>query len=196
MKRLLVLAAASLLCLGLLGCAPEDDAALTVNGDDVLTVGALTEAARPDRRGERASSPPPTPGARAAPSSDLRSELRGRGALQPTSSTPCWPSSWPTEGVEVTDADVEEGTALLTDQLATPPEGVAPLTLEQVPADYRQTLIDLYSNFVALVGALDDDPQAAQDRLLEARLAAEVEVAQRYGRWDAEWATWCRPKAP
>ena len=43
MKRLLALAVACLLSVGLLGCAPEDQAALTVDGDDVLTVGEQDE---------------------------------------------------------------------------------------------------------------------------------------------------------
>lgn len=181
MKRLLVLAAASLLCLALLGCAPDDDAALTVNGDDILTVGALTDEldqmvganeflVASDARGE---------------GGNLRSGFVGVVMTNHVFSA-LLEEQLAEEGAEVTDADVEEGTSLLEDQLGAPPEGVAPLTLDQVPSDYRQTLIDLYSNFVALVGALDDDPQAAQDRLLEARLAAEVEVADRYGRWDAE----------
>jgi len=185
-KRLFVLAAAPLLCLGLLGCASEDEAALTVNGEDILTVSALTDELTQmqgesdfliasDARGEGGSSEQP----------NLRSGFVGV-VLSNHVFTSLLAEELAAEGGEVTEADVEEGTTLLTDQLAAPPEGVAPLTLEQVPADYRETLIDLYSNFVALVGAFDGDAQAAQDLLLEARLAADVEVAQRYGRWDAE----------
>jgi len=185
-KRFFVLAAASLLCLGLLGCAPEDEAALTVNGDDILTVGALTDEldqmqdepdflVASDARGEGGSSEQP----------NLRSGFVGV-VLSNHVFTALLADELAAEGGEVTEADVEEGTTLLTDQLAAPPEGVAPLTLEQVPATYRETLIDLYSSFVALVAVLDGDAQAAQDLLLEARLAAEVEVAERYGRWDAE----------
>jgi hypothetical protein len=190
-KRPLVLAAASLLCLGLLGCAPDDDAALTVNGDDILTVGTLTEEldqmqaaneflVASDARGE---------------GGNLRSGFVGV-VLSNHVFNALLAEQLAAEGGEVTEADVEEGTALLTDQLANPPEGVAPLTLEQVPPDYRQTLIDLYSNFVALVGVLDDDPQAAQDLLVESRLAAEVEVAERYGRWDAEQGNVVPPEGP
>lgn len=196
MKRLLVLAAASLLCLGLLGCAPDDEAALTVNGDDVLTVGELTDEldqmqGKPDflvasdARGEGGSPEQP----------NLRSGFVGV-VLSNHAFAALLADELAAEGGEVTEADVEEGTTLLTEQLAAPPEGVAPLTLEQVPETYRGTLIDLYSNFVALVRVLDGDAQAAQDLLLEARLAAEVEVAQRYGRWDAEVGNVVPPEGP
>jgi len=195
-KRFFVLAAASLLCLSLLGCAPEDDAALTVNGEDVLTVGALTDELdqmqgesdfliASDARGEGGSSEQP----------NLRSGFVGV-VLSNHAFNALLTEQLAAEGAEVTEADVEEGTTLLTEQLAAPPEGVPPLTLEQVPADYRETLVELYSSFVALVAALDDDPQAAQDRLLEARLAAEVEVASRYGRWDAEVGNVVPPEGP
>ncbi len=195
-KRLLVLTAASLLCLGLLGCAPDDESALSVNGDDVLTVGALTDEldqmqgqddflTASDARGQGGSPERP----------NLRSGFVGV-VLSNHVFNALLAEELAAEGVEVSDADVEEGTTLLEDQLAAPPEGVAPLALDQVPGDYRQTLIDLYSSFVALVGALDDDPQAAQDRLFEARLAAEVEVARRYGRWDAEQGNVIPPEGP
>lgn len=196
MKRFFVLAAASLLCLGLLGCAPDDDAALTVNGDDILTTGALTDEltqmqgapdflVASDARGEGGSSEQP----------NLRAGFVGV-VLSNHVFSALLAEQLAEEGGEVTDADVEEGTSLLEDQLGAPPEGVAPLTLDQVPSDYRETLIELYSNFVAFVGVLDDDPQAAQDRLQEARLAAEVEVAERYGRWDTEQGNVVPPEGP
>lgn len=191
MKRLLVLAAASLLCLGLLGCAPDDEAALTVNGDEILTVGALTDEldqmqgandflVASDARGE---------------GGNLRSGFVGV-ALTNHVFNALLAADLEAEGVEVTEADVEEGTTLLSDQLGAPPEGVAPLTLDQVPDDYREVLTDLYTNFVALVGSLGDDPAAAQARLEELRLSAEVEVADRFGRWDSEQANVVPPEGP
>lgn len=205
MKRLLVLVAASLLGLGLLGCAPEDEAALTVNGDDILTVGALTDEldqmqGKPDflvasdARGEGGSSEQP----------NLRSGFVGV-VLSNHVFNALLAEEMAAQDVPLTDADVDAGTTLLSNSLGAPPEGVAPLTLEQVPEDYRELLIDLYSRFVALVAAGAEDPDVArerltanppteaepaavpvQDRLLELRQEADVEVAERYGRWDAQ----------
>jgi hypothetical protein len=72
------------------------------------------------------------------------------------------------------------------------------LDIEDVPSGYRGTLIDLFSAYAALIvehgGNLDDpnDPanqpilQEISDQLLALRTEADVEIAGRYGRWDAD----------
>ena len=66
-----------------------------------------------------------------------------------------------------------------------------------MPSDYRETLIELYGNFVRPRRASSTTTQqAAQERLQEARLAAEVEVAERYGRWDTEQGNVVPPEGP
>jgi hypothetical protein len=214
-KRFTVLAAASLLCLGLLGCAPDDEAALTVNGEDILTTGALTDEldqmqgapdflVASDGRGEGGSSEQP----------NLRAGFVGV-VLSNHVFNALLAEEMAAQEVELTEADIDAGTTLLSNSLGTPPEGVAPLTLEQVPEDYRKLLIDLYSRFVALVAAgaedadvarerltanppTEEEPAAApvQERLLVLRQEADVEVASRYGRWDAEQGNVVPPEGP
>jgi hypothetical protein len=114
------------------------------------------------------------------------------------------------EGIEVTDQDRETGTDILTTVLANPPQqsGNAPIALEDVPESYRDLLTGIYADFIAGLrhfGATPEDQNdpntaAAQQQfnaaLAEVQAAAEVEIAPRYGTWDAEAAEVDLPPGP
>jgi hypothetical protein len=194
-KRFLATTVLALLAIGgLAACSSGDDAAVEVNGETVLTVDELQ-----DQLDELADSP------------DALTALDGRGTGGDATLSSGFVSSVldnhvllavirdqvASEGIEVDDADVEAGTQILSSQLGSSDSG-APLELEAVPASYRQTLIDLFANYAALIvehgGNIDDpsDPanQAAlqdiSDQLLQLREDADVQIASRYGRWDTE----------
>ena len=182
MKRLSALA--SLLCLAALGCAPGDEAALTVNGDEVLTVGDLQDQLDD-----------------IADDDDFLTTFEGRGAGPGTLSagfvssvlsnhvlTHLLAVTLEADGVEVTDEDVAAG----EEQLAAATGG----SIENIPPSYRETLRELFGSATALRGALGGDDEALQVRISELLLDAEVEVADRYGSWDTETASVIAPEGP
>ena len=184
MKRLLVLAAACLLSLGLLGCAPGAAAALTVNGDEILTVDELQ-----------------TQLDGIADDEDFMTTFDARGAGEATVSTGFVTSvlsnhvltrlletELAAQDVEVTEADNATG----TEQLA----GAVGGSVEDVPEAYRETLIDLFSYATALQGSLGGDEQALQGRITELLADADVEVNDRYGSWDTATASVVAPEGP
>ena len=105
--------------------------------------------------------------------------------------------------LEVVDEDRAAAEDLVSLQLAQPgTQGVPPSEIDDLPEDYRESLVGLYANFIALIVSGSDDPQAdrdtlaqgqavdaigeVQDRLQELRLEADVDVDSRYGHWDSE----------
>lgn len=181
MKRLALLVA---VLLAVSACSSDDDAALTVNGDDVLTVSALQ-----DQLDELAAD------------DEFLTSFDGRGAGAETLSagfvssvlsnhvlTSLLESDLEAEGVEVTEEDVAEG----TEQLA----GAVGGDVEAIPASYRELLVDLFAYAAALRGHLDGDEAALQERITTLLTEAEVEVAARYGSWDEQGSSVIPPEGP
>jgi hypothetical protein len=183
-KRLLVLAAACLLPLALLGCAPGDDAALTVNGDEVLTVGELQDQLDGIGADEDFMT---TFDARGAGSETLTAGFV-TSVLSNHVLTNLLEAELEAQDVEVTEEDISTGTEQLAGAVGGP--------VETVPAGYRETLIDLFSYATALKGSLGGDEQALQDRITELLADADVEVDQRYGSWDPETSSVVAPEGP
>ena len=186
MKRHLVLitAAVALVTLLATGCAPDEQAALTVNGTEVLTVGELQDQLD-----------------QIAEDDDFLTSSDGRGEGAGTLSAgfvaavlsnhvlnALVAEDLAAEGIEVTEADITEGTELLAQQVGG--------DVEVIPSDYRELLVELFGGFIALSGSLDDDQAAAQERANALLAEADVEVARRYGRWDAESAEVAPPEGP
>jgi hypothetical protein len=184
-KRPLVLIAAlaALLAVVAAGCAPDDQAALTVGGEEVLTIGDLQ--AQLDEL---------------AADEDFLTNSDGRGQGEGTLNAgftaavlsnhvlnALIAADLAAEGVEVTDEDVAAGTDLLAQQVGG--------DIEVIPASYRQTLVELFAGFTALSGALGGEA-AAQERAGALLAEAEVEVARRYGRWDPETDSVEPPEGP
>lgn len=186
MKRLALVVTVLLV---LAGCSDGDDAVVTVNDTVVLT--------QDDWQAELDQ---------LADSDDALTSLDGRGAGAGTLSAGFVSSVLDNhvlravvdelvaaEDVTVEPADVEAGEQILTSQLASLE---APLDLEEVPSRYRDLLVELYGGYAALIVHFGGDvsnpntpeSQAAAEQigvsLLEAREAASVEIAPRYGRWD------------
>ena len=194
MKRLLALAAACLLSLSLLGCAPDDQAALTVDGEEVLTVGDLEEQLDV-----------------VAESDDFLAAYDARGGGTDTLSTSfvatvlnfkvlsaVLEGELADQGIEVTDDDQSTAEETVTQLLAAGDQqtGAPPMEREAVPDPYFDLLVELYANFIALTGSFDGDQQAAQDRLGELVPAADVEVNERYGTWDPDTLSVTAPEGP
>jgi hypothetical protein len=93
-------------------------------------------------------------------------------------------------GVEVTQADIDEG----RDQLATTLEQSYQLSLEAVPESYREALLDLFADAIAL--RRDAGTDTLEDLVPELYDEAEVDIADRYGRWDREQRQVVPPDAP
>ncbi len=185
MRRLVPVALVVVLVLAGAACSgTDDDAVLTVNGEEVLTTdefqAQLDELAEDD---------------------DFLTASDGRGAGPGTLSTGFTSAvlsnhvlnavvaeELAAEGVEVSDEDVAQGTDLLAQQVGG--------DVENIPPSYRAMLIDMFAGFFALTGALDGDQAAAQERANELLAEAEVEVARRYGRWDAATAQVAAPEGP
>ena len=192
MKRLLAtLLLAVVATLGLAACG-GDDAAVSVNGDVVLTQDEADELLE-----------------EFAASEDLLTSVDGRGAGNETLRSGyvstvmignavlerLLAEEIERQGLEVTDERVEQGRAILESNLANPQDGSTPLTLDQLPDTYRALLEDLYANFTTLLADLGGNPTdpadpanvAAQDelsaRLQELRLDADVDIDPRLGRW-------------
>ncbi len=181
MKRLALFA---VVALALVGCSADDDAALTVNGDEVLTVAQLEDQLDA-----------------LADDEDFLTSFDGRGAGDETLSagfvssvlsnhvlTAVLQAELEAEGVEVTEEDVAEG----TEQLA----GAVGGSIENIPASYRELLVDLFASAAALRGSLDDDEAALQERITALLADAEVDVAARYGRWDDASTSVLPPEGP
>ena len=198
MKRLLALAVTCLLSVSLLACAPEDQAALTVDGDDVLTVGDLDEQLDA-----------------VADSDDFLAAYDARGAGTDTISTSFVATmlnfevlSAVLEGeladqdIEVSDDDRSTAEDTVTQLLEAGDQQTQtpPIQVEEVPEAYFDLLVDLYANFIALTGSFEGDPQAAQQaaqaRLGELMPDADVEVNERYGTWDTETNRVTAPEGP
>jgi hypothetical protein len=206
-KRLALLVALLLAATVLAGCGGDHDV-VTVNGKAVLTDDELTTEldqmldddeflTTNDARGENGN---------------LRS---GFVAVVLTNHVA---SALLAEELEAGDIDVaDEDRAAAEDlvqlQLQQPQaEGVAPSDIDDLPDAYRDSLVGLYANFIALIVSGSDDPQAdrdtlaqgqpvdaisdVQDRLQELRLDADVDIDSRYGRWDAELGEVAPPEGP
>jgi hypothetical protein len=187
-KRLSATTLAALLCVGGLSACGGDEAAVEVDGETVLTVDELEI-----QLDELADAP------------DALTALDGRGSGESLSAG--FVSSvldnhvllaviddvLAEDGLEPADVDVEGGTRILTDTLGS---GEIPLALEDVPESYRQTLVDVFTGYAALIvgrgGNLEDpnDPTnqtvlaGISEDLLAARQEIDVAIAARFGRWD------------
>lgn len=198
MKRLLALAAACLLSVSLFGCAPEDQAALTVDGDEVLTVGELEEQLDA-----------------VAESDDFLAAYDARGAGTDTISTSfvttmlnfkvlsaVLEGELADQGIEVSDDDRSTAEDTVTQLLEAGDQQTQtpPIQVDKVPEPYFDLLVDLYGNFIALTGSFEGDPQAAQQaaqaRLGELMPDVDVEVNERYGTWDTETNRVTAPEGP
>jgi hypothetical protein len=191
-KRLLATTALAVLAAAGLAACAGDQAALTVDGEEVLSVEELQ-----DQLDELAEA------------DDALTALDGRGTGNDTLSAgfvstvldnhvllTVLEREVADQDLELTDDVVEAGTEILTQNLANPPQGGIPLEVDQIPGGYRQTLIDLFANYTALIVAGGGNPadpadpanqpvlEAIQQRLVQLRAEADVEVAARYGRWD------------
>lgn len=194
MKRLLALAAVCLLSLSLLGCAPDDQAALTVDGQDVLTEGELQDHLDA-----------------VADSDDFLAAYDARGAGAETISTgfvttvlnfevlsAVLAGELAAQDVEVSESDRSTADETVTQLLEAGDQqtGTPPVQRENVPDPYFDMLVDLYANFIALTNSLDGDQQAAQDRLGELLPEADVEVNERHGTWDTDTFSVAAPDGP
>ena len=191
MKRLALLLPLLLVVLGLAACS-GDDAVATVNGEVTLTQDQLDDLLDGLKGSE-----------------DLLTSVNGRGAGNGTLRSGYVSSvvignvvlsellrqDLEEQDIEVTDDDVENGTQILTDNLANPQDGSTPLTIDQLPEEYKDDLVELYARYTALLVSFGGDPtdpsapatqQALDDvsnRLLELRTDAEVDIDPRWGRW-------------
>jgi hypothetical protein len=196
-KRLALVLALLLAATLLAGCGGDDDA-VVVNGDPVLTDDELhTELDQMLDNDEFLTS------------NDARGENGNlRSGFVSVVLTNHVASALLAEEIESTDVEVvpedrEAAEQLVGLQLSQPQaEGVAASEIDDLPEAYRESLVDLYANFIALIVAGSDDPQADRDalaqgqsveaigdvqaRLQELRLDADVEIDSRYGRWDSE----------
>lgn len=186
MKRLLVLTLAGLACLGLLGCAPDDEAALTVDGDEVLTVGDLEDRLDAIAGNDEFLT---AYGARGSGAGTIDAGFTTTILTQEVYSA-VLAQELEAEGVEVSDGDRTSAEETVTQILTTgsPETGVAPIQPADAPSAYVEAIELLYSRFFALAGALSDDPAQGQElagaRLGELLVGLDVDVAERYGSWE------------
>lgn len=186
-KRLVLLV---LLAVALVACSTDDDAALTVNGEEVLTVGEL-EGQLEDMLGHE----------------DFLTVFNARGANEQHTLSSAFVTSsvlanhmfgalfteeLAAEGASVEDEDRQAGEQLLRDSLANAPQ---PLDLDDVPEEYGAVLREVYSQFKALSRVMGGD-EAVQERLGELLEEVDVDVDGRFGRWDAEINEIVPPEGP
>jgi hypothetical protein len=191
-KRLCVLAALAVVVLGPVGCAPGDEAVLTINGDDVLSADELQGQLDQLVDAEDALTALDGRGAGAETlSAGFVASVLGNHAL-----TGLIEADLAANEVPTTEEDVATGTEQLRQVLLNPAQqGLVPLELEDVPSGYRGTLIDLYSSFNTLIRDLGT-VEAAQARVDELLVGADVEVADRYGHWDLDQGGVVPPEGP
>ena len=192
MKRLLALLLVGLVAVA---CSPDEDTALTVGGDDVLTVGDLEDELQ-DMRGHHDFLT--VVNARGAGSDTLRAGFVSEVVLTNHARVAVLDDELAELGIELTEDDIAAGTELMATDLAN--AGQQALTPDELPPSYRQLLIDVYSRFSALAATFGDDPATtlpqAGERLQELMLDAEVDVAGRYGSWNPEEGRIVAPEGP
>jgi hypothetical protein len=181
-KRLLPLALA--LALVLAACGSSDEAVVTVNGDEVLQADDFQDQLDQLEADE-----------------DFLTTFDGRGAGEETLKAGFVASilsnhvldallieELADRGLEPNDDDRQSAADDLESAVGGP--------LDTIPPSYRDTLLDLFTHAATLRRDLGDDDQALQDRVTELFDAADIDIDDRYGQWDAEGHSVVPPDGP
>jgi hypothetical protein len=191
-KRVALLLSVLLVVGGLTACG-EEDSALTVDGEDVLTEGDLQDQLDGivDHTDFLVAFSALGTGQRTISSGFVATLLRSHAW------TAILEAELEAQGAEIGAEDRSQAEEAVTQLLEAGDQqsGVLPVQRENVPDVFFDTQVDLYSSYFALVRAMGGE-EAAAVRLDEILRAADVEVADRHGTWDAENASVAPPEGP